>query len=134
MRAVVTQKPLGRAMMRQCDAAVGTDHNIAAVIALNERRVAAAVQQKNALLSTQQSRSKSAVQLFADHRLVRSTNARIGVGSRTVPEIHYIDSGQPAAAYTIWQSEQRILPGGSVGPGFDRRRRAAQNDDRALEP
>jgi hypothetical protein len=52
MRAVVTQQSLRRSMQRERDAAVRANRNVTAVVALHERRIAAAIQQQNALFAS----------------------------------------------------------------------------------
>src|SRR6266487_4045730 len=49
---VMAKESLRRAMVRQRDAAVRTHHDIAAFTALHERRIAAPVEEQDALLTT----------------------------------------------------------------------------------
>jgi hypothetical protein len=54
----MTQQALRRAMQSQRDAAVGTDNHVTAVVALEEGRVAPAIEEQDALLATQKSCSE----------------------------------------------------------------------------
>jgi hypothetical protein len=66
MCAIVAKQPLGRTMNRERDAAVGANDDVAAIVALYERRVAPPIQQENALLPSQQRRRKRNVELVAN--------------------------------------------------------------------
>src|SRR6185312_1672009 len=62
MHAVMTDQSLRRAMIRESNAAVGARRDVAAVLALHERRVATAVEQQDALLFAIESGANSRVE------------------------------------------------------------------------
>ena len=66
VQTVVADQPLRRSMIRETDRAVRTGRDVAAVGALNERRVAAPIEQENALLALRQPIGQRLLELLAD--------------------------------------------------------------------
>ena len=135
MLAVVTHEPLGRAVMREADAAVGTDGHVAAGAALHERRVAASVQQEDTLLAPGEPVAQRHIEWLADGHRERG----IGVGRvrglrlRLVSaQIHHVHVWQPRTAGAIGQREQLVLARRRIAPALQAGRGTAQHHDGAL--
>jgi hypothetical protein len=71
MTTVVAEKPLRRAVNGEGDAAIGTCHDRRTFAAEHERRIAASIEEQNALLATSERMLERAVQLIANHIRVR---------------------------------------------------------------
>src|SRR5439155_13838206 len=76
--AVMTHEPLGRAVIREGDAAVRAHFDGAAARALNERRIAAAIEQQDRLLFSLEPYAQRILERLAQHE----TRERLGRGRR----------------------------------------------------
>src|ERR1051325_9971667 len=135
MMAVVTDQPLRCAMIGEADRAVRTGRNVATMAALQERRIATAIEQQNTLFASRQA--------FADRRLqwraarhFEHRRGSLGTWRRGFPGavalIDDLHGRQAPATDPFGKREERELARLCVRPALEAGRRAAEHDDRAL--
>src|SRR5439155_4226261 len=126
--AVVAPQRGWRLMHGEGDGAAGAGGHVAAGGTLQVRREAAAVQEQDHLLAPSEG---------AAYGLVERHGPRYpaGVGYPLGPaQVDYLDRWQGSRADSAWKLEAHHLPHGREVQRLERRRGAAQNHARPLEP
>src|SRR4051812_616698 len=133
VKTVVADQPLGIAVMRESYAAMRTGRDRSAIDALDERGVAATIEEKDALLTARHRLDNCIVQGLAYYGAVIDTALRHGgVINGCLAQINDVYARQFAAANAIGQRQQRVFAGHRVRPGLERRRGAAKDRDGTL--
>ena len=133
VQAIVAHQALRRAVIRERDAAIGACRDVAAVAALHRARVAAPVQQEDALLAGREALGERALEWRTDDRLkvARTDRGARGVAAQRA-QVHDLHLRQLRASHTLGEREQPILARRRVDPAFEARRGAAQHRHRAF--
>jgi hypothetical protein len=138
MLAVVAHQPFGRAMVGERDRTLRAGRDIAARLALHERRVSAAVEEHDALLAVREGLAKRGFERCADHRreLISGHRRRERRRGRSAapPQIDDFHRGQPAASDAIGERQQAVLARCGIGPRLQTRRRTPEDRERAGVP
>src|SRR5258707_15889901 len=132
---IVTHELFRRAVIREADAAVGTHGHVAAGTALDERRVAAAIQQEDALFLFCQPVTERSLERLAHGKSERDVCR--GRWSRRRPLHAQIDDAylwQRRTACTVGEREQLVLPRRRIRPALQTWRRTAEHHHRARSP
>src|SRR5690349_8180515 len=107
--AVVADEPFRRAVVGEADAAVRADGHVPAGAALDEARVAAPIEEQDALLALRETVAKGGLQRRCDGEGER----RVGLGGVRRPtrrtllaQVHHVHEGQLRAAGALGEGEQ----------------------------
>src|SRR5262245_25240135 len=129
---VVADEALGRAVVRQADRAVGAARNVAAGTALYERRVAAPIEQQNALLPFAHAVGQRTLERLAEHPAKGVDRAAALRQLLLLAKVDDVDLRKTSATDALGQCEQPELSAASVHPALEARRGAAQHDEGVL--
>jgi hypothetical protein len=111
-------------MIRERDRAVRARRDVAALTALDERRIPSPIEQQDALIATRQALAQFALELVA-HDQREWIRRRLRITRGRSPHVDDLDLRETSAADTIGQREAPVLPRLGVRPALETRRRAA---------
>ena len=109
-----------------------TGRDVAAGAALHERRVAATIEQKDALLTLRESCRDRLLEGLADHAAESIVRLAVLVHPLRGADIDDLDGWKAPTADALGQRQQMILPTRGVHPSLETRRSATEYDDRAF--